>query len=868
MNWTGGALGRTRNCNGTLAIQKKHFANARAKLDAKRPISYEFQAWTQQPMKSPRSSGDRYLSPSRCSSQRTLDEFKETRPIIKKLKSIRPKRAEHEASSSGLRNDNLYNRTPTQINRQASPITISSRSSSLTSSDDEDTPAAKTPNTQSAPHRASDPYDIEAQRRRLLETDDWVGIHRNRPAKIKFQTAEDRDQIGKRRKLSPTHAQPSIWRRKHLRDTSFFEGLGRSPHLSQDYVSQGDVSIRIGSAVDRSTKEVAPVRASSMQNSWSEEDEMLLDEGAIQVRDRYPNPFLKGETVFEGLSRPASAELNMPSPDSMVLRTSDPFYEEEKDDPSKNGVHDEQDLPFDVAARAMRLKEDIEQYQMNDELGFHVAVDQVLSVHESGQAKVNSRSTLGRDLASVIDIEDACHDRRKHASGSSLASSSIQSENLAGLHAKAFKQDISGVEEARVSAMRSNSNALGKEVVKPVDTLYNHDANDLGLHHGNRKLQAGKLASDKSKLRDELEAMEKGNITMNDNKSPSVIPGILVTPSSPLSADTNGPQPMPRKVSPLQKERLSVPSQKPNNSATAPLQEPMQPISQPIEDEEAIWRSFVFSDDDPTKSEWTFDEVEGADPNPETVSSSPNHPSHTQPSMIAEVATSPIKQNPHLVEENRLLDSATSPPSAKTDARSMLAEASSTSFESAFFGEEEEVSLPDLPPAQFSPETLSSTSPLTNATTSSCNPLAQTILRDLPTPFSTEAQAATTTPSTPSSSTDPLTHFSTPPPASRRPSQHRKDSLPLQARRQAAVLFMKPARYVGSMSSDPIEPIVLGGRRRRSARLREKVRATNDGGGVAGANGLGARMVALEGEETTGLGWERGVEGDEIEDVE
>ena len=68
-------------------------------------------------------------------------------------------------------------------------------------------------------------------------------------------------------------------------------------------------------------------------------------------------------------------------------------------------------------------------------------------------------------------------------------------------------------------------------------------------------------------------------------------------------------------------------------------------IPKAFEDEEAVWRKFVFGDELPN------DET-SQEPDPSSHELDPQyHHEHTQPSLIAEAATSPLMLNPHLGDE-------------------------------------------------------------------------------------------------------------------------------------------------------------------------------------------------------------------------
>ena len=79
-----------------------------------------------------------------------------------------------------------------------------------------------------------------------------------------------------------------------------------------------------------------------------------------------------------------------------------------------------------------------------------------------------------------------------------------------------------------------------------------------------------------------------------------------------------------------------------NAQVSTPKTKPRSPVN----DEEQIWRAFIFSDDDnsPT-NEWTLEP-----PSPLIQSPALSNATRIQPSMVAEASTGPIKQNPHLHE--------------------------------------------------------------------------------------------------------------------------------------------------------------------------------------------------------------------------
>lgn len=136
---------------------------------------------------------------------------------------------------------------------------------------------------------------LDRERERLLRSHDWVGISHKKPVEVHFLDAHDRDLIGKRRRLSRKHHE-SAPRTRTIKDRckhSRLQSLDRA-------ISLADISVRIGSAIDKGPENV-PACFSSVVNQPSQiSDEMLEEEyhcidGAIsKPRD---SPFARASSM-------------------------------------------------------------------------------------------------------------------------------------------------------------------------------------------------------------------------------------------------------------------------------------------------------------------------------------------------------------------------------------------------------------------------------------------------------------------------------------------------------------------------------------------------------------------------------------------
>ncbi|KAI4100647.1 MAG: hypothetical protein L6R37_005359 [Teloschistes peruensis] len=92
-------------------------------------------------------------------------------------------------------------------------------------------------------------FDLEAKRQELLGDFDWVGLEKMKPVKMKFADAEDRDLIGKRRRLATNHEEehsPAPRRRRPV--INALERLDMLRGKSSGLSSLEKISVHIGSS--------------------------------------------------------------------------------------------------------------------------------------------------------------------------------------------------------------------------------------------------------------------------------------------------------------------------------------------------------------------------------------------------------------------------------------------------------------------------------------------------------------------------------------------------------------------------------------------------------------------------------------------
>ncbi|KAL9101581.1 MAG: hypothetical protein Q9163_003181 [Psora crenata] len=720
--------------------------------------------------------------------QRSLDGLEKASSTARTTESIRSRQRHSKRRRTPT--DDEYDRGVQPIGADDGASSLSSSFASLSQEPQKDDSPYGT--VRHELHNASGLDYIEAQRHRLLGISDWVGINPTEPCRIAFAAVEDRDQIGKRRQLSqvPYHIQ-HCRTDKRLKRTGYFERIERSPRPSQDHLSQAGVSVRIGAAGERSTRGDPSTGVSSAQAQDTAAIKMLLDDGVAELDYNSPEFGHRPKLVTEGIDPPPRQERRVLAP-SPLMRNPPMLSSQE----SLDVVTDQEGhvplASIQKLSHGTSLPENNNNgHYMDEARRFSFGRD---LTPPAATEWVKERSSSPFILESAL--EQHAHDgqpleERKHASRTSpppnMASSDTEmlqayTDQRGGVVAKEQRRST-GLDE--FSLTRGNLEMLRSAHGKGYMTRNSELLLSPGYH--------GAVLGKPEAAVDEEDAMWNAFVKLENSEE-------IRRPTMGHSTIVRLKPAPERKYTPIREERRNL--QSAHQRAQA----------EKVKDEELVWRNFVFGNNH-MKEEWM---IEKPNETRKCNKTSTTHPLRTQQLMLAEVATSPIMQGPHLADEAADADSS---PVSGVDEVSVIAKANSDliPLEGMLYN-----SLPE-PPS----DVLSCFNPNVHgqAIDEQCH-----APRNLPCSFSVEAQASTSSTNSPvqpsnnaaamqtsmqaipSSVTDPLAWC-----AARVFPQRTQTPGPQQhGRRRPAVMFKKPVRYIGEQSSDPVEPVTLG--RRNSSR--------------------------------------------------
>ncbi|MDI1488582.1 MAG: hypothetical protein OHK93_007857 [Ramalina farinacea] len=898
MNWVGGSLNRSRHNRNDAAVaaQKKHFAKVRAgygPVKISPPSMAPLLPNWMQSSGTPFDAGRGRLLPQPDNqNQKRLEDFKTTRPLAQKLDSLQsrqqPLKRKLEVPRAESNGSRRLSKQTAQGTR-SSPMTISSKASSTPSSSA--TRSKSPPEAHQPPKKAEDSEidQIQAYRRRLLSKPDWMGLNRTSPTKYKFTAAEEKEKIGKRRRVTDrTRQAPLTSQKPRMRNTSYFDRRSQFSRPSQDHLSQAGISVRIGSAVDKSIGNSANGNGSSGPESVNEASDNMLDD-----EDRYPNPFVMGRLATEGMTPPSNfvhsgserdvAFASIPSASSS--QSGERLDEEEQvtlssEEDSQGAAPDEGHV-FDHAVSGHETRS---------------AYNPAPELPDIGATKIQKqhRSPISQDFGNIADNQTPLKVAPRAAA------------EAFDLHSDSSNEEYALV---NVSPFGDRSSMSGNASSSPLIKRAERAAQARSQSMAERKAESGNLmptedlSEEPSKVTNDEETLWKTLVNRPSDDGISAEPGDQIA-----SIPTAGPGIKIGAESSLQE---TTEPEQPANAENA--QDPVATTTrkqgeQAIEDEESTWRRFVFGKDEASDNDWDLEEPneKGGNESPESSSSGQ---SRTQPSMIGEIATSPLRQNPHLLDESPLnsasspLNSASSPAQDIDSTTAAVGEDSSPEVSSTVAQNdnsaigEARIDLPKenpppdeshidsdnslksgspshsspndmlVPGSPFSPSSsaFSAITPL-RPTPASLHPRTSFVTSHPPFTPLQKHQANPVEPASsvtsfsspshpgadsmtvqPSSTTNGSSSAWSPSAITTPPQQMRAEQLRLhqQARRQRqALMFRKPDRYNEVLIPGTPEPIILG---------RKRVRKSC--------------VVSLEGveglEDTRGLGY-----GDEYDDIE
>ncbi|KAL9580243.1 MAG: hypothetical protein Q9212_004615, partial [Teloschistes hypoglaucus] len=154
--------------------------------------------------------------------------------------------------------------------------------------------------------------DLEAKRQELLRDFDWVGLEKMKPVKMKFADVEDRDLIGKRRRLATNHEEgPPSAPRPRRPVVNAYERLDMLRANSSGRPSPEKISIHIGSSDHLFSQDIGSRHSSRKEHSHeSPPSEKML----FQDRDS-----ASGSSRSSAASLQASLQQGIPSSEEMLF---------------------------------------------------------------------------------------------------------------------------------------------------------------------------------------------------------------------------------------------------------------------------------------------------------------------------------------------------------------------------------------------------------------------------------------------------------------------------------------------------------------------------------------------------------------------
>lgn len=700
MNWTGGGLSRSRNAKNSLsAKQHQHFALKRASLHAHRSppdVVFDLEHCHSATVPAPSQSRESKARQKQPQMQTILDDFEKTRPLVKKLQMLQDGHSINKRKRSPPESASPQANPRVQTGNEISPLIISSSTSSNPSS----LPSQRAKGSTRQPRSGTSPDEpsktsIGTKRRRLLQMRDWVGIERkaSEPVHMEFADPQDRDMIGRRRKVNYKHPVAYQQQLKRITKLDRHNLLPGTTRLSSN---AEDVSIRIGSAVDKSVKSYDERGLNNNEPArppgFASPDQYFgvagrtyrgIEGGAVDRSTQAPaervslcNPVTESHVSDEMLDQHRSETSQSSKPTVPPVKTSS-LGRMSLADNGHRDVYKPSAFMDDSSPSPMYPTQswnEAEVYQYRDATGkFRDYIEDHPSLDGSewnlpdpnGQVFEEPRMRLV-----IPDTPRSCA-RLSQARGSS---SMAQDFPVPALHTSVAVQETpscSGGQRADSSSGRHEASDPSIEslvIVTPsllmassqLKTEFHRHGYGNGTHLRASKDLSHSLYLSRERYNHRALNTEIPPALSRDKGSPAVAPmkAVHQEPSQtapeeeeevwknlvapPDAIEAARPSRAPLRTINTSKETLPEPP--PNTTALPPIPKEKEP-PRDVEEEEKIWQNFIFSDQD-EQNEWTIEE-----PKPRTKSLHEYNPSRTQPSMIAEVDTSPIKQNPHLLEE-------------------------------------------------------------------------------------------------------------------------------------------------------------------------------------------------------------------------
>lgn len=319
MNWTGGRLHRhTKTQNSLIKVQKQHFAKARLQLQngvqAPSPFRFAILDETLGQTKEPWLHDKRQTQLSEYKSRENIGAARQSTNILQDSHS-KVGQPKSEKLLGTVDNSKRKYRHLSEFQHVAEHGPDDEMSPNLSSP--QGRPQVEHPYSRSADDNrrkrcnvaAAEPQTTSDVRRGLLRRSDWVGISAKRPVRIQFESVEDREKIGRRRRKTQTdrrRRQPA-----HLRqvfqpslDNRFWKRGDRNGHSDLD---TADISIRVGEILHQSPQtwtSHGPNKTTDMSHDHDRQssESMLLDREATYTARSSSEQCHSGSSPFNDVS--------------------------------------------------------------------------------------------------------------------------------------------------------------------------------------------------------------------------------------------------------------------------------------------------------------------------------------------------------------------------------------------------------------------------------------------------------------------------------------------------------------------------------------------------------------------------------------
>ncbi|KAK8201292.1 hypothetical protein BKA81DRAFT_380528 [Phyllosticta paracitricarpa] len=152
---------------------------------------------------------------------------------------------------------------------------------------------------------------LKAEKTRLLESRDWVGLATSRPLHLAFASGKEKDAIGKRCKVKrqkrPSHVESNNFHAKIVKRAQ--ERLDDGPYMSGAIPDDDDIRIRIGTDALATQSFADKNELHGMNCSAVSSDEMLFDVEARRETIQYQDDKFRGHDVKTRSSRDEHANV-------------------------------------------------------------------------------------------------------------------------------------------------------------------------------------------------------------------------------------------------------------------------------------------------------------------------------------------------------------------------------------------------------------------------------------------------------------------------------------------------------------------------------------------------------------------------------